>query len=369
MVRGLAKIAAASGLAAALATPLTLGALADTLPAGVSGAASPITSTVSGATATVTSSSGVHLPAAAPLATDPPADPAGQAPPGTATANAVSIAPLDTCISCTSAVAGPGSASANSTALRILGHDVSAGAASGNQQTSGDLIALPANPLLSLAIADWMASAQSSDTLSSAASRASLVDLNLDPGGHEIATLAVLEAGSHAMWTADSSSGSAYSNGVDLNLGNGALVIIVLHSDADSSGTAHTYVASINGNEILSNQQVGQPITITIPGVITITLLQTSATGGAASAAVGTVTNLLGMAGQQVGLFQVGTQGSSGAPSGNPGTGVQAASTGSEAGSLGAPETGAAVGIVGFLLAAGGAAAAAASRMRRRRAA
>lgn len=364
MVRGLAKAAAATGLAAALAAPLTLGAFADTpaLPSGVSAVAGTVQSTLNSLTAPLVTVAPAPAGGVASLA-----DPPGEAPPRTASANALSIAPLDTCISCTNAAAGPDAADANATAIRILGHDVAAGDASGNQQVSGALFALPANPLLSLAIADWMASAQSSDTASSAASRASLVDLDLGPNGNEVVKLAVLEAGSNASWNASQSTGSAYTNGVNLNLGNGALVIIVLHSDADSSGTGHTYVASINGTQILNNEQVGQPIVITVPGVITITLLQVNASGGAASAAVGTVTNLLGMSGQQAGLFQVATQGSSAAQTSNPGAGVQAANTEAEAGATGVPETGVALGLAGFLLAGAGAVAVAASRITRRR--
>lgn len=373
MVRGFTKVAAASGLAAALATPLTLSALADTpsapsVPAAVSSAAGTVPASVDSALAQILSVAPAPVSAAA-ASVDPAADPAGQAPAGTASADAVSIAPLDTCISCTSATAASDGASSNATAIRILGHDVAAGDASGNQQTSGALVALPANPLLSLAIADWMAAAQSADGATSAASRAALVDLNLDPNGNEIATLAVLEAASSASWNGSSSSGSAYTNGARLNLGNGALVVILLHSGADSStGTSDAYVASINGTEILSNQQGGQPITITIPGVATITLLQASAGGGAAGAAVGTLTNVLGMGGQQAGLFQVAARGTGPAATGsNPGAGVQAANTGFDNGFPGVPETGVALGIVGFLLAGGGAAAAAASRLIRRR--
>lgn len=379
MVHRLAKVAAASGLAAAAATPFTLGAFADTLPALPSAPAalsiSSVTAQVSGAVQQVTSTLGLTaVPISAPALPGVPGLPGGvtgspsspaSAPDASATADAVSIPLLDTCVSCTSADAGPNSADGSATALRILGHDVAAGSASGNGSNSGNLIALPANPLLSLAVADWMASAAAGQSSSTASSRASLVDLALDGG--QIATLAVLEAGSNASWTPAGSEGSGYANGVHLTLGNGALVVILLHSDADSSGTPHAYIASINGTDLITSQQTGQLPAITIPGVITINLLQTSANGGLSIGNVATVSGLLGMAGQQAGLITTSGQGNNNGNGGsnNSGSGVQAANTGSDFGSLGTPETGIGIGILGFLLAAGGAAAALTSRIRR----
>lgn len=372
MIHRLAKVAAASGLAAAAATPFTLSAFADIAPALPSAPAalsiSAVTTQVSGAVQQVSSTLGltavpVSVPGVPGATGGSPSTPSS-APNASASADAVSIPLLDTCVSCTSADAGPNSADGNATALRILGHDVAAGSASGNGSNSGDLLALPANPLLSLGIADWMASAAAGQSSSTASSRASLVDLALDGG--QIATLAVLEAGSNASWTPAGSEGSGYANGVHLTLGNGALVVILLHSDADSSGTPHAYIASINGTDLITSQQTGQLPAITIPGVITINLLQTSASGGLAIGNVATVSGLLGMAGQQAGLITTSGQGNTNSGgSNNSGSGVQAANIGSDFGSLGTPETGIGMGILGFLLVAGGAAAALTSRIRR----
>lgn len=368
MVHGLAKVAAASGLAAAAATPFTLSAFAGALPALPSAPTAlnvqQIASTL-GLTAVPVSLPGVPgLPGLPGATSGSPSTPSA-APNASASGDAVSIPLLDTCVSCTSADAGPNSADGNATAIRILGHDVSAGSASGNGSNSGDLLALPANPLLSLGIADWMASAAAGQNSSTGSSRASLVDLALANG--QVATLAVLEAGSNASWTQSASEGSAYANGVHLTLGNGAIVVILLHSDADSSGTPHAYIASINGTDIVTSQQTGQLPAITIPGIITINLLQTSASGGLSIGNVSTVTGLLGMPGQQLGLVTSSGQGNNNNNNGgssNPGSGVQAANTGSF-GSLGTPETGIGIGLLGFVLVAGGAAAALTSRIRR----
>lgn len=375
MVHGLAKVAAASGLAAAAATPFTLSAFAGTSPALPAAPAalnvSAVNAQVSSAVQQVASKLGLTavpvsvpgLPALPGATGGSPADPSA-APSSSATGDAVSIPILDTCISCTSADAGPDTADGHATALRILGHDVSAGAASGNAANNGALLALPANPLLSLSIADWMASAAAGQSSSTGSSRASLVDLALANG--QVATLAVLEAGSNASWTPAASEGHAYANGVHLTLGNGALVVILLHSDANSNGAPHAYIASINGTDLITSQQTGQLPAITIPGIITINLLQTSANGGLSVGNVSTVTGLLGMPGQQLGLITSSGQGNNNNNGGsnNSGSGVQAVNTGSF-GDLGTPETGIGMGILGLLLVAGGAAAALTSRIRR----
>jgi len=222
--------------------------------------------------------------------------------PGSATANAVNVDLLKTCVSCTSATAGPSGSNSSVQAVNLVGQSVAGGSASssGTGSSSGHLIAVPADPLFTLLIADWMASAKSG----SSSSRAALVDLSAAQGQ---ITLAVLEADSNATYTSSgnttTSTGDGSTSGVDLNLGKGQLVIILLHSEAHSSGTGTAYIASINGSEILSNSQTGNQITITIPGLITITLLNVSASGGTVTATVGTISNLGGMPGEVAGLF------------------------------------------------------------------
>ncbi|HEY0408864.1 MAG TPA: hypothetical protein VGE42_01215, partial [Candidatus Dormibacteraeota bacterium] len=178
------------------------------------------------------------------------------APPSSATANVVNANIIDTCVSCTSASAGSNTASAHATAIRLLGNDIAAGKSlSGKDdgKDSGALLAIPANPLLALALADWEEHT-GGHASSSAHSRASLIDLAVGPSqtatGGAI-TVAVLEAASDAQYQGLSSQGSGYNNGVDVNIGQGALVIILLHSDASSSNKGSAYVVGINGTQIL----------------------------------------------------------------------------------------------------------------------
>lgn len=365
MHRLIARTALASALAAAVAAPLTLNAMAATTPS----LPTPSAPGVPG----LPDLSGLIPVPLSPATT--PSTPSGSsgggggtaAPTANATANGLSIPPLDTCISCTNSSAGNDSSSGNSEALRIFGNNVSAGSSSspGDSSNNGSLVALPANPLLSLALFDWLTKSSASSTSSDGKARAATLDLDLDPNGTEVATLAVLETGSHSHWTPGQSSSDSFANGARLNLGNGALVIILLHSSSDSSAGSSAFLLSINGTELPPSGSVPQNgITITVPGVITLTLLQTTASGGTATGLVAQVTNLLGMGGTQGTLL--GTSGSGGsAPAPPPTTGQQAATT-SSSGGISTPSTGIAIGILGFLLIGGGLLALATSRIARR---
>ncbi|HEY0409386.1 MAG TPA: hypothetical protein VGE42_03870 [Candidatus Dormibacteraeota bacterium] len=296
------------------------------------------------------------------------------APPSSANADVINANLINTCISCTSANAGAGSASAHATAIRLLGNDVAAGKAlsgSGEDKDAGALLAIPANPLLELALADWEEHT-SGHASSSSHSRASLVDLAIGPsqtatGG--IITLAVLEATSDAQYQGLSSQGAGSNNGVDLNIGQGALVIILLHSDASSSNKGSAYVVGINGTQLVSSDQTGPGgIPISVPGIVGLVLLQVGATGGNGStaAAVGTVSGLLGQSGQQAGVLTasaVGLTGLQATP--NAGTPPTTGAPAAAGGGLGAPNTGTAFGLGGLLLLLSGGGLAAASLRRR----
>ena len=303
------------------------------------------------------------------------------APPSFATADVVNAAIINTCISCTSAGAGDHKARAKSTALRLLGNDVALGEGSGDSKKSGEFLAIPASPLLNLAVFHWE-EATAAGATSTAHSYACAVCLDLLPGQKAaggLISLAVLEAGSDAGYQGLSSTGMGYNNGVDLNIGNGALVVILLHSDASSSNKGSAYVLGINGTQILSSDQTGGGgIPISVPGVVGIVLLQVGAVGGngstggaqGSSASVGTVSDLLGQTGQQAGVLTasaVGLTGLQATPNAGtpPATGAPAAAA-AGSGGLKAPNTGAAFGIGGLLLLLGGGSLLFASLRRRR---
>jgi hypothetical protein len=111
----------------------------------------------------------------------------------------VDLAPVDACVSCTAASAGPADSRAESSAVRVLGNTVVGGGSSGTAHDQGQLVALPANPLLSLLIASWSTGAETSGGSSTANSRSALVDLAVGGAGPQ--------QGSDGLWAA--SSGSA----------------------------------------------------------------------------------------------------------------------------------------------------------------
>lgn len=285
----------------------------------------------------------------------------------------------------------------------MLGFKVAGGSASGDQTNSGSLIGsapgatiplVPANPLVSLAVADWIAKATSAP---STFERGSLLDLNLNPDGsnntnaalYQVATLAVLESDSST--SADCATGggaSAHSNGVRLGLGNSgqnppALGVILLHSGASTSDPSQNqvYLANIsnsgNNNVIGSSSQTGGPINLTIPNLLTVSLLVTPgpSCGTTPPGCTGANCNNGGPTVCPPGVLSIqlppgtclgsGVNGNASGTTAGSNAGVQAASTGSTGGT-GVPETGIALGILGFLLLGGGLFAMAASRFARR---
>jgi hypothetical protein len=331
-----------SGASAATATQTGL------LPAT---ALAPVTSLVNSVTSSLF---GTHPAVPAHPASAAPVG-HGVAPASHSTGNGLSLNPLDTCISCTSATAGRGASVGQSHALRLLGNDLSAGQASSNGGNAGALIALPANPILGLALADWMNQAQASGISSLAHARSALVDANLANG--QIATLAVLEGMSTAAYNGGSSMGDGATNGADLSLLNGGLAVVLLHSESASNGNQEVYVVSLNGDQLLSSDQGVGGIPISIPGVIDINLLQTGAAGGLGNAALGTIADLLGTNGPVAGVLSTDSSGSAAVTASAPiaaphaaAASIHSAAATGKAPSLKTPMTGAAFGMAGFAL-------------------
>src|SRR5207244_647918 len=120
-------------------------------------------------------------------------------------------------------------------ALRVLGDDLSAGSTSSNGANSGSLLALPANGVLGLAIADWMNAARAGSNGSDATSRSALTDLNL--GNGQIATIALIESLSHAAGVMPASGGPAASTASTGTGNGGGSSAAAPHQPA--SGAAH----------------------------------------------------------------------------------------------------------------------------------
>jgi hypothetical protein len=332
--------------AASVSSPVLGGTVSSVTP--------PVGDVVSGTTGAVTGAVGGAAAPVAPLVTVAPGQQAGStgAPPapGNATASGAHVNPIDTCASCTGAGADSGSSQSDATALRVVGQTLSGGSSSSAGTQSGQLVALPANPLMTLAVANWMTAAEAPG---SSRSRSALVDLGLSDG--QVATVAVLEAASAASFDGAASHGTGANNGVNLTGGNGALVLVLLHSEANSDGGRSAYLASLNGATLGGTSQDGD-IPVTVPGVITIHLLSAGADGGVAGAAVGSVNDVLSIPGRVASVLASTANGAGAPPIAMaplvPATGVASAlaTPGTHAAGPGVPLTGISVGAAGLVL-------------------
>lgn len=225
------------------------------------------------------------------------------------------------------------------------------GTQSGPGSTNGSLLdtspSVPANELR-LALTPWAVS----NTANSASAVSDIVLLDLgDQTSAESASVRVLQSTSNATWSSDSSSANASSDGAIVKLGGpSGLDVDVLHAETNSSGKGHSYLLSINGNEIGSSDQVNGACTLTIPGLLSLDCL--TASGGVAnnilSQAAGVVSVTLGgtPAGLNIGLIQ--TTSNSGSSSTHPsvgsGGGGNGGNNGGNNGSAGSGSQGAGAG-------------------------
>ena len=176
-IAGAMGIGASLGTASAATVPSVQVPLLNGL--GLSSVLAPLTNITGTVTNTVNGLlGGLDLGVKAPASTGTGAS----APASHAAASALNLPILNTCVSCTGASAGSSSAHSGATALQVLGDTLSGGSSSGTNADSGSLLALPANGLLGLAIADWMNSTSAGSSASAAHSRSALTDINLGNG-------------------------------------------------------------------------------------------------------------------------------------------------------------------------------------------
>jgi hypothetical protein len=169
-----------------------------------------------------------------------------------ASADALRVGPadLDTCFSCTTASAGGGDQRAESTAIRVLGTPIVGGSSAGTGRDQGQLLALPANPVLGLLVAPWSTSADSSGDVSTAEARSALLDADVTPDSQQPVQAprvraALLETTSVASSDGMSSRSQSSHDGLHASLGDESLT--VLHSEAASTGPAEGYICDVPG--------------------------------------------------------------------------------------------------------------------------
>jgi hypothetical protein len=148
---------------------------------------------------------------------------------------------------------GGGSASASAGTVTVRDEPLVDGATGGTQKgagsTSGAIVETNETPLGSATVGGYEAQVIEGNGESTSSSRASLLEATL--GDEDTVTVSVLQSES----TATGESGQSSTNGVVLNVGGGDLEVVLLHSESSTEGGDTPFVASINGEEIVSSDQ------------------------------------------------------------------------------------------------------------------
>lgn len=230
----------------------------------------------------------VPLATAVFASTDPVAT-TSPAPAGDASAVGAEVDGVIT-ISDTGAHADSSGSTAHADALDIGGQTVFGGDATNGKSASGDAFATGDTPLGDAELAPWSASATHTGDGNQAISEAALAHINLA----QAAEVWLLHSKSSASWTSAESKGDSSSDGAEVNLGGGALDLLLLHSEAHSGAKGTSDLVVINGNEIGSSDQVnGQ---CEIPADPLIHLICLTASGGTGSNGVTTSTGQVAQA-------------------------------------------------------------------------
>jgi hypothetical protein len=200
------------------------------------------------------------------------------APPGKASAVALQVGSLLD-ISKTSAAAeqsAPGTAEAS--VIRIGGQTLLGlgGSQKGEGHAGGALLDTGANNPIRLEVAPWAADVKpDSPTTKHSKAGAALARASVA----NVVRAALLHSESEASWTDMKSTGSAFSNGVELGVAD-VLSVVLLHSEVKTEGNGHSYLIGLNGNEIGTDSSLGQsPLcSLTLQSVLALSCLD--ATGG-----------------------------------------------------------------------------------------
>jgi hypothetical protein len=205
------------------------------------------------------------------------------APPGKASAVAAQVGSLLD-ISKTSAVADETTPTAEASVIRIGGQTLLGlgGSQKGDGQQNGALLDTGASNPIRLEVAPWATAVEGTagPTRRSKAA-AALARANVA----NVVKAAVLHSESEASWTDTKSTGSAFSNGVELSVLD-SIDVVLLHSEVRSEGNGNSYLVGLNGTQIGTDSQLGQsPLcALTLQNVLSLSCLTASAGEGTPAA-------------------------------------------------------------------------------------
>ena len=206
------------------------------------------------------------------------ADVSVPAPPGKASAVAAQVGSLLD-VSKTSAVADQTTPTADASVIRIGGQTLLGlgGSQKGDGQQAGALLDTGDKGPVRVELAPWAAAVDGTSgptrhSKAAAVARASVAS---------VVKAAVLHSESEASWTDTKSTGSAYSNGVELGVLD-VLDIVLLHSEVKTEGNGHSYLVSLNGTQIGTDEQLGKsPLcALTLPSLLSLSCLTASGGNG-----------------------------------------------------------------------------------------
>jgi hypothetical protein len=217
------------------------------------------------------------------------ADVSVPAPPGRASAVAAQVGSLID-ISKTGAIADEKTPSADASVVRINGQTLLGlgGSQKGDGQQNGALIDTGASNPIRVEVAPWAAAVEGTagptrhSKAGAALARAQVAN---------VVRAALLHSESEASWTDTKSTGSAFSNGVEVSLLE-AVNVVLLHSEVNTEGKGHSYLVGLNGNEIGTDTQLGDsPLcALTLPSLLSLSCL-TAEGGKGTPVAPGTPSN------------------------------------------------------------------------------
>ena len=235
------------------------------------------------------------LSAAAPacllIGLTPVAATADIAPPGSATAAAAKVGDL-VGISQSSANADQKKTDAQATAISVQGKAIpgASGSQSGEGENHGALIDTGPQQAPRARVAPWKAKAsgaKGSEKRSSSAS-AALADVEI-PDTVKVGLLTSEAAAEH---TPTQSTGTSTSNAAEITVGN-SLRLVLLHSEVQSNAKGNSYLVSLNGTKIGTQEELNELCTLDVSGVAALSCL--TASGGTANGITTGAAEVLGV--------------------------------------------------------------------------
>jgi hypothetical protein len=175
--------------------------------------------------------------------------------------------------------------------VSIGGHPAlgTGGSRSSDGESGGALLDTSDHAPVHLQVAPWHASA-TGQSASTRRSRASAAAARAEVP--KVAKAGVLTSESQAEHADFQSTGSSRSDALDLGLGD-ATRLVLLHSEASSSGTGHSYLLGLNGTKIGTDDQLGKSCALDAAGVAQLTCL--TASGGIANGLTSGAAEVLGV--------------------------------------------------------------------------